>query len=162
MPLAPNQRPRVQKPIIQDKLFYKYFVYSVDFPSGVNAGTTSQQSLKIQADSDFEWIKSTVTAYIDSTGTSGTVSFDDWLMGVRYPGYTCIITEDATQTQLMDIATPVCAIFGTAQQPFVLPNPKIINANSSFTIQVSNIYTTNNLGAFTLSFIGRKIYRGTP
>jgi hypothetical protein len=159
MPSVLTNKPVPARPVVTDVAKRRFFTYTVDFGS-IASGTTVPKTLLINSNSDFEVIKLTQNSYVDTAGDEGTILYDDLLMGVHYPGLTVMITDTGTQKKFMDIATPLTSLFGTAQQPFVLPNTWVLKPNTALTIEVSNLYTANTIANVQLAFVGRKIFRG--
>lgn len=132
------------------KVIRKPWTYTSNFAALAAAGAAPQtQNINIDASAPFVILSQTYLADIAlAAQTSGTFV---------YPLVTALLVDTGSNEQLMDIAVPVTSIFGNGQFPFVLPEPKIMAANS--TLQI----TCNNFSAATvynlrLSFHGYRLY----
>ena len=126
-----------------------FSVYPINFLA-LAPGAVANGNIQIQADSDFEWIKSTYQADIAAAA---------YLSGTRpIPNVTVNIIDGGTSRNLFNAPVPVSSIFGTGELPFILNPPWIFKANSNIQIQVQNFdaATTYNV---RLAFVGAKIFR---
>ena len=129
-----------------------YFQYTIDF-AALNSGTSQNDSIQIQADSEFKWLKSTYHADIANAA---------FVANTRpIPNVTIQIVDTGSGRQLIDQPTPIANIFGTGELPFILPIPRIFKARSSMAITVANFDAAVNYN-LRLAFIGTKIYRLGP
>src|SRR5574340_547581 len=132
------------------KVIRKPWTYSSNFTALAAAGAAPQQQ-NIAIDSTAPFIILSQTYFADialAAQTSGTFV---------YPLVTVLLVDTGNNENMMDIAAPVTSMFGNGQFPFVLPEPKIMAANS--TLQI----TANNFSAATvynlrLSFHGYRLY----
>lgn len=124
------------------------FTYSVEFLS-LAPGTSSTQSILIQADSDFIWQKAAYFADTDSDFTLDTMPV---------PRCSVAITDSGSNRLLMDRAVPVPSIFGRGELPFILPKERIFLARTQILVQVSNFSSTSTYN-LRLAFIGQKGFR---
>lgn len=126
-----------------------FFVYEVDFTTGIAAGATSNGSFTVQANSDFKWLKACYFADI----ALGNQTNDTRVI----PLATVLVMDQGSGRQLMSTAVPISSIFGTGEIPFILPNPKIFAAKSTVAVTVANFSgaTAYNI---RLSFIGVKLF----
>jgi hypothetical protein len=74
------------------------------------------------------------------------------------PNAIVLMTDTGSSRTLMDVATPIVNIFGTGQFPYILPVPKLMQANSQLQVQVTNIDVAAGYN-IRLSFNGFKLYR---
>ena len=127
-----------------------FFAYQESFTI-VNSGQTATGNINIQADSDFQLQKLTYFASISNatqTDSSRVV-----------PLVTLEITDSGSGRNLFEEAVPIPSIFGTGQEPFILPTPKIFPARSTITLNLTNFSAATDYKMF-LTFIGYKIFRG--
>jgi len=76
----------------------------------------------------------------------------------RISPITVLLTDSGSGRQMMDTPVPIDSLFGTGQEPFYWPEPKIMYANSVLQVQVTNLDTVNTF-QLILSFIGAEMYR---
>ena len=126
-----------------------FFVYQFPTFTSLAVGGNQTQSVIIQADSDF--IIEKLTYQADLAG----VAQNDSTRVI--PNVTVLITDTGSGRQLSNIAVPITAIFGTGQEPFILPRPKRIAARS--TIQAILVsFEAVSVPTIRLSLIGRKVF----
>jgi hypothetical protein len=121
-----------------------FFIYSVEFlPLAVSA--TATQPIAIQSDSHFlvEFITGVVT---DTTNATFIANVPEL----------ALITDSGSGRQFMDRPIHWNNVFGTAQLPSVLPFPKIINAGSTVTVQLTNLEATAR--NVRIAFLGFKVF----
>jgi len=124
-----------------------FFTYPLNFLL-VGAGAVVTQVLTFDASSDFTWYYGCYAA--DMNSAAQTVS------SRTYPLADILITPSDTTAQFMQAAVPVTSLFGMAENPFVLPAPRIIPARSSITFQLTSRDAANlNL---RLALVGIKRY----
>lgn len=128
-----------------------FFIYEVDF-AGLAVGVPTPNALQIDASADFKWLYSTYTADIaGALQTSGTRV---------YPLVNMLITPTDTNSQFMNAAVPVTNFFGTAENPFIMPVPRVLRANSSIAFQANSFAVAGTIYNLRLSLIGIKQYVG--
>ena len=106
-----------------------FFVYGVQFLA-VGAAGVPQAILQFDGASDFTWMYS---AYAADTAAAGQTAATR-----QYPLADILITPSDTSSQFMNAAVPVTSIFGNAENPFVLPAPRLVPSRSVFTFQLTN------------------------
>ncbi len=126
-----------------------FFVYSTGRVAVAN-GATVTTNISIQADADFEILKLTGTA--DIAGAAETAN------SRVIPNATILITDTGSGRQLMNVPVPFWALFGSAENPFILPQPKLIAARSNLQVTITS-YEAANTNNIDLSFIGNKIFQ---
>lgn len=128
----------------------EFYQYIVPVFSALAAGGSATQIVNIESDSDFEIQK--LMYFADVAAGAQTDS------SRIIPLCTATIVDQSSGRQISSLPTPVTALFGTGQEPFILPTPKIFPARSSISVTVANfsVATTYNL---RLILAGRKIYR---
>lgn len=140
--------------MIKEKLFQAaqrgdvvldYFVYNAVFPIATfiaNANVTV--NIPINADSDFLIDRTMLSSY----SAAGVLVVD--------PDYTTTWFDTGSGRQLQDQATHVRNVFGTAQRPYILPEPKLLKGAS--VLQVSLINATAVAALASCSFSGYKVF----
>lgn len=124
-----------------------FFIYPVNFLL-LGAAAVVTQQLQFDASSNFMWYYATYAA--DANGAVQSES------SRTYPLVDILITPTDTSSQFMQSAVPVTSMFGNAENPFVLPAPRLIPARSSITFQVTNRDAANT--NLRLQLIGVKQY----
>ena len=137
----------------QQRILTEAFTYSVRF-SNLTSASSQTSAIQIHSDTDFEVFKLAANCFINLNAPN---TFTEIAMGVHYAGLSVLMTENVNEARMSDVATPLCNVFGTGQQPFILPNPKILLANTVLSIQLSNLYAAQTIAGVELMFIGRKI-----
>src|SRR5262245_16433767 len=107
------------------------FFYNAEFTNIAN-GASSTTNVNIQADADFVIIKQS-RVWFQQGGTT---------VLAANPRVSVTLTDTGSGCQMMDVATQVDNIFGTAQFPYILPQSKRLSANSTLQVAI-----TNNAGA---------------
>ena len=125
------------------------FVYIASFTTALAVGGNQTVQIPIQADADFKIL---ATAYqANLAGAVQTASTYQW------PNVTVLLTDTGSGRQMMSAAVPITSLFGTGQEPFIWPTPKIMAARSNLQVQViSQEAAVTPL--ITLSFFGVKMY----
>lgn len=126
-----------------------FFVYQFPTFSTLAVGGNQTQSVIIQADSDFIIEKLTFQADI-----AGAAQNDSTRV---IPNVTVLITDTGSGRQLSNIALPLVALFGTGQEPFILPRPKRIAARSTLQAVLVS-FEAVSVPTIRLSLIGRKVF----
>ena len=129
-------------------LFYTFFTYFTEAVAIAPGGVATSQ-IAIQADSDFEWIKSTYFADIAAaaqTDSSRVIPLVDILL-----------TDTGSGRQLTNAPLPIPLIFGTGEIPFILPVIQTIKANSNVTVSFTNFDAAATYNV-TIALIGRKVF----
>lgn len=124
--------------------------YAIAFATLAPAGVANG-NIQIQADSDFEIIKTMYAADIAAAAYE--------IETQPVPNVTIQITDTGTSRALFsNLPIPVPSFFGTGQLPFIWPERYIVKANSVLQIQVTNFdaAVTYNL---RLTFAGVKVFK---
>ncbi len=73
------------------------------------------------------------------------------------PNVTVSITEQSSNRNWQSAAVPVSSIFGTGENPWFLPQPRLIPANTTVSMTVNNFDGAQAYNLI-LSFIGFRLY----
>lgn len=130
-----------------EDLFFMPFNFGATFA----AGATVQQTSQVQADSDFEWIKSTWYGYLNSSGAD---TQSDSVM----PPFTISITDTGSGRILMSAPTPLADVAGTGRLPFINPVKRLFKANASVTVTMTSLSSAQWDDVY-FTMIGRKIFK---
>jgi len=126
-----------------------FFIYDVDFLA-LAAGTSATQTVNIQADSDFVVQKLSYHANIANAAQT---------VNTRViPLCTVLIVDTGSGRQLMNQAVDLTTFFGTGENPFILPQPKVFVARTNISIQLANYDATQTYNV-RLALIGIKLFR---
>lgn len=130
------------------KILKDFYTYALSF-SSLAAAASATDAFNIQADSDFAVLK--MTYFADIAAAAQTRA------NLVIPLVTVIILDTGSGRQLMDSGVPVSSVFGTGEEPYILPKPKIFAARSTVQCTVTNFdaATTYNL---RLVFTGVKLF----
>jgi len=142
------------RPINPNKILSEPFTYTARFTNLLRSSSQTS-AIQIHSDTDFEISKLVANCCSDDTAVVANV-YIDVFAGLHFPALSVLMTENTTEARLSDVATPLVNVFGTAQQPFILKQPKTLKANSVLSIQLSNLYTAQDIDIVELCFIGKK------
>ncbi len=126
-----------------------FYIYEVDFLALVY-GTSASSQINIEQNSIFTLQKLCCTADIAATTYTRSAQV--------VPLCTMLITDSGSSRQLMSAAAPVNNFFGDGMEPFIMPNPRQFNPNSTVTIAVANYCTATTIYNLRFSFIGKKTF----
>jgi len=73
------------------------------------------------------------------------------------PNINVQITEQSSNRNWQSAAVPVSSIFGTGENPWFLPQPRLIPANTTVSMSIANFDTAQAYNLY-LSFIGFRLY----
>lgn len=125
-----------------------FFIYESE-SLGLATGTSSNDTIQIEADSDFILQKlAQHTTLADATYVSSATPI---------PNISLLITDTGSGRQMMNNPIPIPSFFGSGQLPFILPNPRKIAKNSVLNIAYTNFDAAQTYSV-RLAFIGYKIY----
>lgn len=128
-----------------------FFIYGLVF-TALAQNTNQTKNIPIQADADFVLQKLCFFAD-DGAGSKFTPNTR------QIPNVTVIISDSGSGRQLMDSAVPLYTLFGTAENPFILPVPKVFSARSNVAITVANVEAAVATYTLRLAFIGTKVFK---
>ena len=140
-PISTVNAPRVQ--YVED-----WFIYDLDI-TGLAAGGTDNQSILIQADSDFKLSKLMLMADIAHAAQTAANRV--------IPLCTMQIVDSGSGRQLFSNPVALGALFGDGTLPHILPVPRIFKARSSISITTVN-YDAASTYNIRLAFEGTKLF----
>lgn len=135
------------------------YTFEVDFSSGAGllagafaapgVGANTPGNFVVDTSSPFMLVSQTYRA--DVAGAAATISAS------IAPNATVLIQEQSSGRLWMNVAVPVTSLFGTAQLPYFLPQPRLIPGNTTVSVTLYNYdaAVTNNV---RLSFHGYRLY----
>lgn len=124
------------------------FIYTAIF-NPLPATGALQQQINIQNDSDFLILATTLTVY-SAVG-----------IFVVNPDFTLTILDSSTGRQQQDAPVHVANCTGTAQWPYIWPEPKICKGGGTLTLTMFN-NTAVATNVASLAFHGYKIFYLAP
>lgn len=127
----------------------EFFIYPLNFLL-LGAAEVRPLVLTIDATSDFIWYYGTYAA--DANGAAQTATTR------TYPLVDILITPTDTTAQMMQTPVPVTSMFGNAENPFVLPAPRLFPSRTSITFTATNRDAANT--NLRLALIGLKRFQG--
>ena len=133
--------------------FEDLFFYPCDFGNMV-AGATKTQTVTIQADSQFEWMRSTVSGNLHGA----TEPFPD---NILLP-ITVFISDTGSGRQLMSSAVQVNELAGKGTLPFINPASRIFEPSAVISITAVSFSAASQYDNIEFVFHGRKIFKGGP
>lgn len=142
-----QKRFNVGAPDKSDGQFWSVYSIRIGDSTAIANGAAGSGTVRIEAESDF---------LIQHLCGYGRVDNSGELLALGSDELTVQLTDTSTGLQLFDQAQPFRNVFGTARQPYILPTPKLMPANTSLRADI-----TNNTGGdlqLYLSFLGKKIY----
>lgn len=122
-----------------------FYIYEAQ-ATALAVGASTNDSVQIEADSDFILQKLTAQAIGSAAGAVQ-----------ANPLCLIQITDTGSGRQMMSAPIPVLSFFGTGQLPFILPNPKKFMRNSTIQVAFTSYEPTLAI-TLRLAFIGYKIY----
>lgn len=129
---------------------YNAVFWTTGAANNIAAGAVATANVQIDAGSPFLIVSQSYDANTaNAARASGTYVV---------PNAIVLLTDTGSSRTLMDVATPIPNIFGTGQFPYILPVPKLMQANSQLQVQVTNIDAAAGYN-IRLSFNGYKLYR---
>ena len=118
----------------------------------MSQGITQQKNVPISDDSDFVVLKQTFFAD-DGVGSKYTPNTR------QIPNVLMLLTDTGSGRQLMDAPQPLYNMFGTAENPFILPMPKLLKRRTVLQLAATNQEIAAATWRITVSFIGVKIFK---
>ncbi len=136
--------------LLQDTRIVRFpFSYNAVFAAIAPAGNQTV-NIQIDAAAPFLIVNQTYTAAI----TAGAAQLSGTYC---YPNMSVLMTDTSSNRQMSDVATPITSIFGNGQFPYILPEPKLMAANSVLQVQVTSFEAANS-NVIRLTFSGYKLY----
>lgn len=132
------------------KITESFYIYTVALAATLNAGAQQSIQLSIEADSNFNWVK---TAFFASlAGAAQTAA------SLVIPQVTVSILDSGSGRNLQSNPVPVTSMAGNGQLPFVLPIEQVFKARSTITFTLLNTSAAENYSVLNLSLIGYKTF----
>ena len=126
-----------------------FFIYTTRFQN-LNASTTGNQFIQIEADSDFLIQKLAASTFEDDSALT--------VFTQPLPLVTILIVDTGSGRQIMNEPIPVGAFFGDGRLPYILPTPKLFVKNSRIQVTLFNFTAGVNYENIWINFEGKKIF----
>lgn len=130
------------------------FTYHAEFFAAGAANSLAagaQGVVNVQIDAGAPFLIVSQSYYANTANAAVTVTT------MPAPNIIVLLTDTGSNRTLMDTAVPVPTIFGTGQFPYVLPEPKLMQANSQLQVQATNRDAAVGFNLY-LCFNGFKLY----
>lgn len=130
-----------------------FWVYTIALLA-IAAGQSVTASFTVGQEADFELDK---LAFFADDNSGNSVTESTMIM----PLVTLKMQDTGASRPIVDDNTPLAAIFGRGEIPFILPRPKIILRGATVNVTGTNFSaaTTYNV---RLCFIGQKLFQNQP
>lgn len=131
------------------------FTYSAQFYTAGgnnNLAAGANLTVNVQIDAGAPFLIVSQSYYANTANAAQTVST------AVQPNIIVLMTDTGSNRQLMDQAVPVSTIFGSGEFPYVLPEPKLMQANSQLSVQATNRDAAVGYNLY-LAFNGYKLYK---
>lgn len=124
--------------------------------------TNATDIIQIEADSNFILQKLTQFTVASATFPDLTVNTIVFPAGLTeenrvIPAVALQMIDTGSGRQLMQNPIPIPSFFGTGEMPFILPNPRLFQRNSTIQVSYTNFDTVNTYD-IRLALIGYKVY----
>jgi hypothetical protein len=133
--------------------YYDDLYFYVASAGNMVAGAVVAATVNIQADSKFEWMRSSV--YGNLNGATPPIA-----SGSLLP-VSVFISDTGSGRQLMSAAVPVGLLAGDGKLPFINPASRIFKPSSTIQITFTN-FSASQYDNVYFAFLGRKIFKGGP
>lgn len=133
---------------------WPYSVNAQFFVAGANNGlaNAATATVNVNIDASAPFIIVSQSFYANTANATLTVATQ------VIPNVIVLLTDTGSNRQLMDVAVPIWNIFGNGQFPFVLPEPKLMQANSQLQVTVTNREAAIAFNLY-LTFSGYRLYK---
>ena len=125
------------------------YVYSFNVAS-LAAGASAQDTINIDSDSNFHWVKGSFFAAIASATQTDSSRV--------LPLINLQLTDTGSGRQFFDNPIPITTFFGTGEIPFILPLEQIFSSNSTIKADFTSFDAAATYTDIELSLIGFKKY----
>lgn len=139
----------VMQKVAQGKAFLDFFVYLAETGT-LAAAARSTDTVQIEADSMF--ILDKISVFADVAGGAQTES------SRIVPLVTMAIKDTGSGRDLQQEPIPLPSIAGNGELPFVLPQPRVFQPNSSVSFSFENFSAGTTYENVYISLIGRKLF----
>lgn len=141
---------RMRSAPMQPKAYKAESFFTYEFVSVATLAPAGNVIITVPTDQDgdFYWHKG--CCFVDS-GNDGTT-----VQNQLVPNLTVLITDGTTQRNLSNAAVSAANYFGTADFPFVLPQPYYFAARAIITMNITNVTDNTTYSSIRISMHGVK------
>jgi hypothetical protein len=107
-----------------------WFEYQTPIVASLAPGASAQRTIQFDQNSSFNWLRTTYS--VNVTGDAEEASL------LILPLVYLQITDQGNGMSFMNSPIPLYCLAGTAQLPYVLPTPQLIQPNASFIYQFTS------------------------
>lgn len=134
-----------------NKYTYDFYTYAANLAS-LAPGAVATVNVQVEADSDFEWMKS---AFFGISTITGAATFTT----AELPLITVQIQDSGSGRNLFNQPVNVLNICGDGKLPNVLPVARMFRANSNISFSFTNISSATTYSLIQFAMIGRKAWK---
>lgn len=137
-----------------------FYVYEAQaLAAALTAGVGIQVTDTIQIEADSNFILQKWTYHCQAPAATAIASAAVGLVDSQriIPAASVQLIDTGSGRQLMQNPIPIPSLFGTGELPFILPNPRLFQRNSTIQVVFTNFDATN-AWTIRLAFIGYKVY----
>ncbi len=145
-----NRKLTVKEIMADTNIYRSFYTYTLSI-SAIANGATATDSVNIENDSQFVWIKSTY--FCDIAGAIQTES------NRVIPLVNVQITDSGSARQFFDQPQPINSIAGQGNIPFILPAPFIFNNNAKINATFTNFSAGTTYDNLTINLHGFRVYQ---
>lgn len=127
-----------------------FYVYDATHAS-LASGASVTINVQLEADSDFQWLKTSFFATNSIVGATAKNAQIDPIIKVQ-------IQDSGSGRNLFSKPVHVGNIAGNGALPFVLPVPRLFKANSNIAVTLTNASSGTTYVDLDFSMIGRKLF----
>lgn len=139
-----------------EKILRDPFIYSTPAPIIIAPGAAVVSNITVEADADFQIMKTCYTAQDNATLGAGSAQTDSTRI---IPLCSIQIRDTGSGRDMFSQAVSLTSIFGTGQLPYIWNQPKILAARSIMQLTVTSLVAAGGLTyRLYLDFIGVKMF----
>lgn len=146
---AQGQNRNPQAEILKEAFSYATGIFTLA------AGGSSTQNIQIESNSNFVAIKGMYWCEENGAAAQPTVST------LPAPNLLVELIDTGSNNRLTNTPVPINTLFGTGSRPFVWPVPRVLPANSTLQVVVTNASAATQYNNIQLVFCGfKQFYQG--
>lgn len=136
-----------------------FYVYEASTTPGTPIPVSAQQTDTIQIEADSNFILQKLAYHCQAPAGTAVAANALGLVQSQLiiPAVALQLVDTGSGRQLMQNPIPIPSLFGDGKLPFILPNPRLFQRNSTIQVVFTNLDATNTY-TIRLAFIGYKVY----